>query len=57
MSEVELATAKRLDAMLSDMTERQLEVFLARGEGIVEGYKMGLSESASDVRTVSAVPQ
>lgn len=46
MSELETTRVKRLDAMLAQMTDRQLELFIARGEGIVEGYKMGKAESA-----------
>lgn len=41
MSKQEQSMAERLDAMLSMMTDRQREIFLARGEGLVEGYKMG----------------
>ena len=47
MSKQELTMAERLDAMLSRMTDRQRELFLARGEGLVEGYKMGKAESAA----------
>ena len=46
MSEREKTTAQRLADMLSRMTDYQREIILARGEGLVEGYKMAQAESA-----------
>lgn len=47
MSEQEKTTAERIDSLLSRMSDRQQEVFLARGEGFVEGYKAGKQDAAT----------
>lgn len=57
MSEMERDTAKRLDSILSIMTPVQRAVLMARGEGMLEGYKLAKTEAQtiqppqSDTRT------
>ena len=46
MPEKDVQTAKRIDSVLESMTDKQRELFLAHGEGIVVGYKMGRADAS-----------
>lgn len=54
MSEQDRARVTRLDALMGRMTDTQKLVFVARGEGMVDGYKMGQADAARQAAQTAA---